>query len=97
VTSSSEYGYKFAPSSNSVETLTTYIVAPWQNLHPGIIPTGKVLAVVCNSGHVGCATESEFWEVAVTETYSTSVTTMVVEVTMTGVSFLNSALQRFVY
>ena len=97
VTCSSEYGHKLAPSSNSVETLTTYFVTPWQNLHPDTIPTGKVLAVVCSSGRVGCTTESEFWEVTVTEMYSTSVRTMAVEATLTVVSFLNSAIRRFVY
>ncbi|KAL2043034.1 hypothetical protein N7G274_004093 [Stereocaulon virgatum] len=81
---SSKYGYELAPTSNSVETLTTFFVAPLHDLHPGIKPTGKVLAVVCKSRRVGCTSESEFWQVTVKEMYSVSVTTIASEATLTG-------------
>ena len=88
---SSEYGYRLVPGkSASVETLTTYFVAPWQDLHPGMVPMGNVLVVVCSSGRTDCTTESEFWEGIITETHTTGFTTVDFEATITGVSFSSS-------
>ena len=88
---SSEYGYRLVlGKSASVETLTTYFVAPWQDLHPGMVPMGNVLVVVCSSGGTDCTTETEFWEGTITETYTTGFTTVDFEATITGVSFSSS-------
>ena len=104
VTFSFEYGFTLVPAtttplpkyngtalpgnSSAVETMTTYFVAPWQDLHAGVVPTGKVFAVVCSDGHAGCSTETETWEGTSTRMYETAVRPVDVEGMVTGVSFV---------
>ncbi|KAL2055101.1 hypothetical protein ABVK25_004439 [Lepraria finkii] len=73
---SSEYEHRLVPGkSASVETLTTCLLALWQDLHRGMVLTANVLAVVCSSGHTDCTTENEFWEGTITKTFTTKFTT----------------------
>ncbi|KAF2861455.1 WD40 repeat-like protein [Piedraia hortae CBS 480.64] len=85
VTFSSQYGYELVTptcgASPSIETLTTYYMAPWAALTAGVAPSNVVKAVChpANGTVEQCVTDYEVWHTVLVP--STATTTLSVEVT----------------
>ena len=89
VTFSSQLGYSLASTATApptVETLTTYYVAPWSDLSTGLVPTKSVVAEVCSSGRRECTTGKEKWDTQLSEYTQVTKTTVSVHTMVVGVS-----------
>lgn len=102
ITFSSEYGYVLATPTASgptnvpasvtpaptVETLTTYFLAPWQQLTAGTAPS-EVDLKVCRSftnGSIECIREYQVWETSLVTRTATTVTSINISTTVHGAS-----------
>lgn len=72
--------------------MTTFFVAPWDELSAGVVPT-SVLADVCSSGGVGCTAEAEVWNTQANDVTKTIVKTVEVGAVITGVRLYLSNLR----
>ena len=86
VTFSSQFGYVLASGISAPTVVTTYYVAPWSELHPGSVPTKSVVAKVCSSGRRDCTTKKEKWDMQLSEYTEVARKTVLVHVTIVGVS-----------
>lgn len=89
VTFSSQFGYALASgiSAPTVETITTYYVAPWSELSVGSVPTNGIVAQICSSGHSrDCSTKDEKWDTQLSEYTQVTRKTITVDTTIVGVS-----------
>lgn len=102
ITFSTEYGYVLATPTASaptnvsasitpaptVETLTTYFLAPWQQLTAGTAPS-EVDLKVCKSftnGSIECIREYQVWETSLVTKTATTVTSINISTTIHGAS-----------
>ena len=102
ITFSTQYGYVLAKSTSTagapttitpapaIETLTTYYLAPWQQLGAGTAPS-EVDLEVCrtfDNGSTECIREYQVWSTSLVTSIATTVTSVNISTTIAGASQL---------